>query len=289
MKSGSVECAFQLTPVEAQASARKAGENKQDPSPIDDAACYMTVMGSTKYHSGLQPKRVSRVIAGFDLHGWEQIMVVTLFAAGLVAIAVAVATACVVILTRHENAQTKTEYEAYKLTVEGKVADAKKEGIEAGKSAGSALLRAAELEKQAAALKAANLALEAKVAPRRLTGENLTKLADALSKMVHLPIGIVSRLFDPESTDFADDLAQSFSRANWTPVRQNDWTMSNKGLALATFEGTAIPADLSAELLAALSLVGLKAEIITIKQSQQNTTSAGFQPNTLYITVGAKP
>jgi hypothetical protein len=39
------------------------------------------------------------------------------------------------------------------------VADAKTEGIEAGKAAGNALLRAATLEKQAEELRASNLAL----------------------------------------------------------------------------------------------------------------------------------
>ena len=51
-------------------------------------------------------------------------MLGTLFGAGLIAIAVAIASASVVILTRHENSETKKEYEAYKLTVEGKVAEA---------------------------------------------------------------------------------------------------------------------------------------------------------------------
>jgi hypothetical protein len=57
---------------------------------------------------------------------------------------------------------------AYKLTVEGKVADAKSEGIKAGEAAGNAMLRAAELEKQTAELTAENLALQKLMQPRRL-------------------------------------------------------------------------------------------------------------------------
>ena len=95
-------------------------------------------------------KGVRGMLWGLELHSWEQIMLGSLLAAGVIAIAVFVTTACVVILTRRENVATKVEYESYKLLVEGKVADAKKEGIEAGKMAGNALLRAAEFENRAA-------------------------------------------------------------------------------------------------------------------------------------------
>lgn len=68
---------------------------------------------------------------GLDLHGWEYLMIASL------------ATGAVVVLTRQENEHVRAEYETYKLTVEGKVADAKKEGIEAGGglTSGSALSR----------------------------------------------------------------------------------------------------------------------------------------------------
>ncbi|WP_316189400.1 hypothetical protein [Bradyrhizobium sp. SZCCHNS1054] len=143
--------------------------------------------------------------------------------------------------------------------------------------------------KEVERLHAANLELEAKVQPRRLTGENSAKLADALAKIQPLPIGVVSRLFDPEGADFADDLSQAFNAAHWQSIRQKDWTMSSKGVAIGTFDGTAIPRELADELLAALESVNVKAVIITISKEQQNTTSAHFQPNALYLLIGAKP
>src|SRR4051812_38763240 len=94
-------------------------------------------------------RRVRRLL-GLDLHSWEQWMLLALGLAAFAAVAVVVTTASVVILTRHENAETKKEYEEYKLTVDGKVADARKEGIEAGELAGNAMVRAAELEREAA-------------------------------------------------------------------------------------------------------------------------------------------
>jgi hypothetical protein len=122
-------------------------------------------------------KNVRRSVFGIGLHSWEQLMLLSLGVAGLIAIAVFVTTAAVVILQRHETAEANRELDEYKLTVESKVADAKKEGIEAGKSAGNALLRAADLEKQAEQLRkdtaeanaraaAASLELERLKAPR---------------------------------------------------------------------------------------------------------------------------
>ncbi len=229
------------------------------------------------------------MLFGLDLHSWEQWMLGSLGLAALAAVAVVVTTTAVVVLTRASAEQAKQELDAYKLTVEGQVADAKKEGIEAGKTAGNAMIRAAALEKEAQELRAANLALEAQVQPRRLTGEDSSKLSDALLKMQPLPIGIVSRLLDPEGADFADDLSNSFSKAHWQAVRQRDWTMSGKGLAIATLEGTSIPTDLANALVAALGAANVKATITTVRESERQTTSAHFQPNGLYLLVGAKP
>ena len=64
-----------------------------------------------------------------DLHSWEQLMLLSLGVTGLAALAVFITTASVVILQRNETAQTKREYEAYKLTVEGQVAEARKRGL----------------------------------------------------------------------------------------------------------------------------------------------------------------
>jgi hypothetical protein len=80
-------------------------------------------------------------------------MIWALAVAGLATIGVAVTTTSVVFLQRRETAEAKRELEEYKLTVEAKVADAKTEGIEAGRTAGNALVRAAGLEKQAEQLR----------------------------------------------------------------------------------------------------------------------------------------
>jgi hypothetical protein len=233
-------------------------------------------------------KTVSRVsIFGLELTSWEHLMLLSLGIAGLVAVAVFVTTASVVILQRRDNAQTKREYEEYKLTVDAKVAEAKREGIAAGKSAGDALVRAAALEKEAQELKAANLALEARIQPRRLTGENSRRLSEVLSSAPPAAVAVVSRLFDPEGVDFSDDLATAIGNGHWQTARYRSWTRSEKGVFIATVEGTPLPLSV-AILRAALDAANVKYSVSTIS-ADDHTMSPWFQPNVLYLLVGAKP
>jgi hypothetical protein len=123
-------------------------------------------------------------------------------------------TYAVVQLQRRESDEAKRELEEYKLTVEGKVADAKKEGIEAaGEKAGNALLRAAELEKQAEGLRAANLALEAEIAPRRLTELQIKAIGSALSSFSGKKVSIVSYSLDSEAAILSQQIASSLEVA----------------------------------------------------------------------------
>ena len=50
--------------------------------------------------------------------------------------------------------------------------------------------------------------------------------------------------------------------------------MSNKGVAIATFDGTPMPDYLATALLGALNQVNIEATVTTIQVSEQNTTSA---------------
>lgn len=103
---------------------------------------------------------------GISLHGWEQLMLLSL-------LLVFATTAAVVILQRRETGEANHQLEEYKLTVESKVAEAKSEGIEAGKAAGNALLRAAELEKQAGQLRKDTAEANARAAESQLALEKL--------------------------------------------------------------------------------------------------------------------
>ena len=87
---------------------------------------------------------------GMGLDAWNSAQIVFLSIAAAAAILVGVSQFVIIKLQKFAAIGAEGEFKKYKLTVEGQVADAKKEGIEAGKTAGNALVRAAELEKEAA-------------------------------------------------------------------------------------------------------------------------------------------
>jgi hypothetical protein len=117
------------------------------------------MIGRTETTSPAFSGKVKRML-GLDLDGWNTVMVVLLWITACAATAVGITQSVIIKLQKAAEQATKDEYELYKLTVESKVEDARGEGIAAGQAAGNALVRAAELEKQAAELRATNLKLE---------------------------------------------------------------------------------------------------------------------------------
>jgi hypothetical protein len=149
--------------------------------------------------------------------------------------------------------------------------------------------RAAEFEAQTEKLKAANLALEAQIQPRRLTGEDSRKISGVLATFPQpAAVAIVSRLLDAEGADFGDDLASAINDANWKTEKYRNWTRSDKGVFIATLEGTSLPLSGGA-LKAALDAANIKFKIISINAADDHTMSPPFQPMILYLLVGAKP
>jgi hypothetical protein len=160
----------------------------------------------------------------------------------------------------------------------------------------------AESESARAAIAAANaraeserlerVKLEAKIAPRRLSSAQKELIASSLSNVQKPPtIAVVSRLLDAEGRDFADDISAALEAAGWSTQRYLNWTMSNKGLFVATAEGTSVSLnDPSIDgLRRALMATNVNPEPLTIKTSEMATMSPHFQPNVLYLLVGAKP
>jgi hypothetical protein len=157
-------------------------------------------------------KDVRRML-GLSLLGWENTMVVFLIIAGFFALVAGAATWAVVRLQRIEIAESKREFDAYKLTVDGQVADAKKEGIEAGKMAGNALLRAEDL-------RAANLALESKIAPRRLERAQQQKIADALVKFAGRSVAVTSYTLDADGVILGQQIIEVLQTAGLPPINK---------------------------------------------------------------------
>lgn len=162
------------------------------------------------------------------------------------------------------------------------------EAAKANEAAAKAHERAAGLEKQAAELQAANIELGSKVAPRRLTGEQQSRMATILGTIA-LPVAIVSRLMDAEGSDFADDIVQAFTKAKWSTDRVRNWTLPAKGVTIAVAAGTPLSADLENLLKAGLAEANVVATTSVIPAEHFANMSPHVQPNVLYILVGAKP
>ena len=201
--------------------------------------------------------------------------------AGTLTVLAIVAFICIVLLTWRKRVP-EPDYESQMAALVSEAAAARER-------AGNLELRTAALEKEVQELKAVNLAVQPKTQPRRLSVENSAKLASALTGLQPMPLAVVSRSYDAEGAGFADDLAAAFTNAKWQADRQKDWLMSNKGLALATLEGTTIPPSLAIALIDALRNVNLEATVTIIPESERQSVSANFQPNILYLLVGAKP
>jgi hypothetical protein len=237
--------------------------------------------------AAIASKGVRRML-GVSLHGWENAVMVFLIVAGIFAALAAAATWSVVRLQKAELAETTAAFDTYKLTAEAQIAGAKKEAVETAQNAGNALVRAAALEKETAELRAANLALAARLAPRRLSGAQSARMSAILTAGPRMKLAVVSRAFDSEGKDFADDLALTLNNAQWEAVRHDNWTRGDSGVFIATVDGTPVPAEASA-LRAALDAAGIAYRPMIIRNEDTTRMSPWFHPNVLYLIIGAKP
>jgi hypothetical protein len=160
------------------------------------------------------PSTKVRGMLGHDLDWWNTAMLLSLGAGALAAFAIVVTTTAVVRLQALDAADAKIEFDEYKLGVDARVEEAKKEGIEAGKTAGNAVLRAAELEKEAATARLETEKLKAVVAWRTISQSDTT----ALEKVLAANPGSVNLRWqdgDPEALFLAIQISQVLGKANW--------------------------------------------------------------------------
>lgn len=119
-------------------------------------------------------------------------MLVALGFAAFAAVAVVLTTAAVIIAARRDAAASEAALETYKAGVVGKIADAKREGIKAGKTAGDAEVKAAQANERAAGFEKdaetlrlqvaqAQLALEKFKAPRSVSAEGQKHITEAVA------------------------------------------------------------------------------------------------------------
>jgi hypothetical protein len=104
--------------------------------------------------------------------------------------------------------------ETYKLTVDGKVADAKSEGIKAGEAAGNALVRAAELEKEAASARLETEQIKQAVAWRVIPPDIGSKMEEVLSRSPG-SVNVRYTEGDPEAMFLAIQFSNMLIKVKW--------------------------------------------------------------------------
>ena len=128
-------------------------------------------------------KKLRRSVFGMSLHSWEQLMLLSLGIAGLIAVAIFVTTASVVILQRHETAEAKRELEEYKLDAGAKISAAEAVGLTAQADIAKANAQIA-IAKEGTAIALRDLERERterlRQGPRDLKPEQAAKLTTAL-------------------------------------------------------------------------------------------------------------
>jgi hypothetical protein len=156
---------------------------------------------------------------GFTSGFWDIALIVGLAFAALAAFFVVVTTVGSIVTNKRERELAQQEIAAYKLIVDAKVADAKHAGIEAGKEAGGAILRAAEaneraakLEKDAEGLRLELAKLKTPLVARRLSEGQKKILTDGL-KGTGVLISLVAPSRDREVSMFALDFESAFEKA----------------------------------------------------------------------------
>jgi hypothetical protein len=188
---------------------------------------------------------------------------------------------------RHDADMARVQHDAA-LAIE-RAASLEKDAESSRAAIADANARAAEANRLAESERLARLELEARVAPRRIRGEQRQEMIAVLSAARPSGIAVVSRLLDSEGQDFAEDIAAVFKASKWQEMSFSNWTRSDKGVFIATVEGTAPePTDLSL-VVAALDAAKITHTTIVISGEDINRMSPHFQPLVLYLLIGAKP
>lgn len=187
------------------------------------------------------PSKSVKPMWGIGLDGWNSVQIGFLAIAAAAAIAVGVSQFVIIKLQKAAALEAEIEFNKYKLGVDAKVAEAKTQGIAAGKTAGDALLRAATLEKEAANARLETEKLKAVVAWRTLSETQATNLGNVLSAKP----GAVNLRWtdgDPEALFFAIQISQILQRAGWK-VAPGSFKPANRILF-----GIVLPPDAGADM-----------------------------------------
>lgn len=151
---------------------------------------------------------------GMTVDQWNSWMIGFLIVAAVAGAGSIVSQVVITKLQKAEALQAARELDLYKAGVAEKVADARKEGVEAGRAASDAMLRAASLEKEAAFARRETERLKSAVTWRIIPTEMATKLTDSLKGSAGR-VNLRYYVGDPEALYFVVQFSEIFKRAGW--------------------------------------------------------------------------
>lgn len=155
------------------------------------------------------------------------------------------------------------------------------------KEASDAIERSEQLRKGNLVLQTNLLTLRQESEARRLTGAQRTMLVRLLNG-THGAVVIVSRLIDPESSDFADDFNVALhDGAHWDTLRVVNRISRRYGVSLGTVAGTIFSPE-ARRLDEALTAIGIVHDNPTFVDGDAST-DPHFQPRILYLVIEQKP
>ncbi len=250
---------------------------------------------------------VSRLLLGKPLEWWvDSANLVYLWALGIAAasaIVIAVLSWKIIGWQREIAAEKDAAFDGYKLEVEGKVADARKEGIEAGKAAGDAAvvagnanLRAGQAEERAENVEAENLKLRAQIAPRRIQPDESKRLAESWAQFAGATVKIDSYALDAEGAALALQIMDTLSAAGIRAVdsRFSVVPMGDVGFGVFVVGHSALAEALHGGLASVAEPLGLQAVGSRVPTGGAMMRSVAIPSEPLpaidaIITVGIKP
>jgi hypothetical protein len=135
------------------------------------------------------------------------------------------------------------------------------------------------------------LELEAKIAPRRLSGDQKSSLVKAFSGDPGA-IVVVSSMDDSDSADFADDFESALRSAHWDTVRSTNHLTREYGVLVGTYIGTKPNSGAAADakqIKEALESIGVAYREKTFDETDEKTVTPYFQLGCAYLVIGHKP
>jgi F0F1-type ATP synthase epsilon subunit len=153
-----------------------------------------------------------RRVWGLELHGWEQLMLVSLGFAALAAVFVTITTGAVVRLQKIEAAQATAELDRYKAEAAAEVGKAHERIAELSTQAESLKLGTAEANARALE---AQLALEKLKQPRSLSEKQISVIVEKLMRFAGTNFDAAVIPGDPEAIIFLSHITAALEKAGW--------------------------------------------------------------------------